>query len=119
MVMTGIDGFFSLSMAAIAGAFEGEIAIPATPLAMRSATSWTSPASSDDSAGPVYRHSYGESAWSAFHFLQPLPSTVKNGLSSPFTTIASVFLSAALAEAATNASPADAREISTFFIYFL
>ena len=51
--MIGIWGFFSFSIDAMAGALEGEMAIPATPLAMRSATSWTSPASSEVSAGPV------------------------------------------------------------------
>ena len=38
-VMIGIVGAFSLSIAAIAGAFDGEMAMPATPLAIRSATS--------------------------------------------------------------------------------
>src|SRR5262245_6230825 len=92
--MIGIFGFFALSMFAIAGAFDGEMAIPATPLLIRSSTIWTSPASSALDAGPVYRQVYSEFGFSLFHKAQPLPSTVKNGLSKPFTTTARVFFCA-------------------------
>ena len=51
--MIGIFGFLALSMLAIAGAFDGEIAMPATPLLIRSSTICTSPASSALDAGPV------------------------------------------------------------------
>src|SRR6187402_2395315 len=100
MVMIGIFGALALSMVAIAGAFDGEIAMPATPLLIRSSTSLTSPASSALEAGPVYRQVYSELAFSLFHFAQPSPSTVKNGLSRPFTTTARIFF-CAIAGAAT------------------
>ena len=51
--MIGIFGFLAFSMLAIAGALDGEIAMPATPLLIRSSTICTSPASSALEAGPV------------------------------------------------------------------
>ena len=45
----------------------------------------------------MYRHLYSDFAFSLFHISQPLPSTVKNGLSRPFTTTASVFFCWAMA----------------------
>ena len=51
--MIGIVGFFAFSMLAIAGAFDGEMAIPAAPELIRSSTMRTSPASSALEAGPV------------------------------------------------------------------
>ena len=92
--MIGIVGFFALSMLAIAGAFDGEMAIPATPELIRSSTIRTSPASSALDAGPVYTHLYSDFGFSLFHSSQPLPSTVKNGLSRPLTTTARVFFCA-------------------------
>src|SRR5688572_17120886 len=89
--MIGILGFLAFSMLAIAGAFDGEIAIAAAPLLIRSSTICTSPASSALDAGPVYRQVYSDFGFSLFHLAQPSPSTVKNGLSSPLTTTASVF----------------------------
>ena len=89
-----ISSAFSVSSLAMAPAFDGEIAIPATPLAIRSETIWISPASSEVSAGPVYTHSYSELAFSSFHLAQPLPITVKKPLSRPFTTTANVFFCA-------------------------
>jgi len=52
-VMIGMDGAAERSMLAMAGALDGEIAIPATPRLIRSCTICTSPASSELSAGPV------------------------------------------------------------------
>ncbi len=78
----------------MAGAFDGEMAMAATPLLMRSSTIWTSPVSSALEAGPVYRHVYSDFGFSLFHSAQPSPSTVKNGLSRPLTTTASVFFCA-------------------------
>src|SRR4249920_2912879 len=107
--MIGIFGFLALSILAIAGAFEGEMAMPATPLLIRSSTICTSPASSALDAGPVYRQVYSDLGFSLFHSAQPSPSTVKNGLSSPFTTTASVFFCCAAAgpatASATSAAP--------------
>src|SRR5512147_2158102 len=102
--MIAIFGFFALSMFPIAGALDGEMAIPATPLLIRSSTIWTSPASSAVDAGPVYRQVYSELGFSLFHRAQPLPSTVKNGLSKPFTTTARVFFCAMAGLVRTNAS---------------
>src|SRR4051794_18295873 len=104
--MIGIFGFLALSILAIAGALEGEIATPATPLLIRSSTICTSPASSALEAGPVYRQVYSELGFSLFHSAHPSPSTVKNGLSKPFTTTASVFFWAivGLARSATTAA---------------
>ena len=108
--MIGILGFLALSMLAIAGALDGEMAMPATPLLMRSSTICTSPASSALEAGPVYRQVYSDFGFSLFHLAQPSPSTVKNGLSSPLTTTASVFFCWASAgpvrASATSATPA-------------
>ena len=67
MVMIGIFGALALSMLPIAGAFDGEMAMPATPLLIRSSTSLTSPASSALEAGPVYRQVYSEFGFSLFH----------------------------------------------------
>ena len=55
MVMIGMFGARCFSRLAIIGAFDGEIAIAATPLVIRSSTICTSPASSALDAGPVYR----------------------------------------------------------------
>ena len=104
--MIGIFGFLALSMLPIAGAFDGEMAMPATPLLIRSSTIWTSPASSALDAGPVYRQVYSEFGFSLFHSAQPSPSTVKNGLSRPFTTTASVFFWAIAGPAASATSAA-------------
>src|SRR5262245_19392306 len=105
--MIGIFGFLAASILAIAGAFDGEIAMPATPLLIRSSTICTSPASSAPDAGPVYRQVYSDFGFSLFHSAQPLPSTVKNGLSKPFTTTARVFFCWAAAGPQTaNASSA-------------
>src|ERR1700747_250679 len=98
--MIGIFGALAFSMLAIAGAFDGEIAIPATPLLIRSSTICTSPASSALDAGPVYRQGDLDFGFSLFHSAQPSPSTVKNGLSRPLTTTASVFFCWASAGAA-------------------
>ena len=76
--------------------------MPATPLLIRSSTSCTSPASSALDAGPVYRQVYSDFGFSLFHCAQPSPSTVKNGLSRPFTTTASVFFWAIAGPAATQ-----------------
>src|SRR5262245_25780688 len=89
--MMGIVGFLAFSMFAIAGAFDGEMAMPATPELIRSSTIRTSPASSALDAGPVYTHLYSDFGFSLFHCSHPLPRTVKNGLSSPLTTTAKVF----------------------------
>ena len=51
--MMGIFGLLAASIFAIAGALEGEMAMPATPLLIRSSTICTSPASSALDAGPV------------------------------------------------------------------
>src|SRR5687768_8357172 len=104
--MIGILGFLAFSMLAIAGAFDGEIAMPATPLLIRSSTIWTSPASSALDAGPVYRQVYSDLGFSLFHSAQPSPSTVKNGLSRPLTTTANVFFWAQLGPAASSAASA-------------
>ena len=93
-------------MLAIAGALDGEIAMPATPLLMRSSTIWTSPASSALDAGPVYRQVYSDFGFSLFHRAQPSPSTVKNGLSRPLTTTARVFFWAQIGPAARIAASA-------------
>src|SRR5688572_18186201 len=108
--MIGIFGFLALSMVAMAGALDGEIAIAAAPLLIRSSTICTSPASSALDAGPVYRQVYSDFAFSLFHLAQPSPSTVKNGLSRPFTTTARVFFCWAstgpASVSATSAAPA-------------
>jgi len=104
--MIGIFGCLAFSMLAIAGALDGEIAMPATPLLMRSSTICTSPASSALEAGPVYRHSYSDFGFSLFHSAQPSPSTVKKGLSRPLTTTASVFFWAHPGPAASTAASA-------------
>ena len=104
-------------MLAIAGAFDGEIAMPATPLLIRSSTICTSPASSALDAGPVYRQVYSDFGFSLFHSAQPSPSTVKNGLSRPFTTTASVFFWAIAGPARTSATSATPATMRTdFFI---
>src|SRR5262245_41232912 len=107
--MIGIFGFLAFSILAIAGALDGEIAIPATPLLIRSSTIWTSPASSALEAGPVYRQVYSDFGFSLFHSAQPSPRTVKNGLSSPLTTTASVFFWATAGPAMTIPASAVAR----------
>src|ERR1044071_4881835 len=111
--MIGIFGALALSMLAIAGALDGEMAMPATPLLMRSSTICTSPASSALEAGPVYRQVYSDLGFSLFHSAQPSPSTVKKGLSRPLTTTASVFFCWAAAGtasvSASNAAPAAMR----------
>ena len=94
-------------MLAIAGAFDGEMAMPATPLLIRSSTICTSPASSALEAGPVYRQVYSDFGFSLFHSAQPSPSTVKNGLSRPLTTTARVFFCAQTGLAASNAASAN------------
>src|SRR5262245_43758600 len=115
--MIGIFGFLALSILAIAGAFDGEMAIPATPLLIRSSTICTSPTSSALDAGPVYRQVYSDLGFSLFHSAQPSPSTVKNGLSKPFTTTASVFFWAIAGLAARSAATAAATIIRIdFFI---
>src|SRR5215204_2665755 len=106
--MIGILGFLAFSMLAIAGALDGEIAMPATPLLIRSSTICTSPASSALDAGPVYRQVYLDFGFSLFHNAHPSPSTVKNGLSRPFTTTASVFFCASAEPAVASANRAAA-----------
>src|SRR5215471_10902321 len=103
--MIGIVGFLALSMLAIAGAFDGEIAMPAAPELIRSSTMRTSPVSSALEAGPVYTHLYSELGFSLFQSSHPLPSTVKNGLSRPFTTTARVFFWARAGLLATSRNP--------------
>src|SRR5262245_43486095 len=118
--MIGIVGFFALSMFAMAGALDGEIAMPAAPALIRSSTIRTSPVSSALDAGPVYTHLYSEFGFSLFHSSQPLPSTVKNGLSRPFTTTARVFFSALTGPPKTSTSTAALASMSiVFFIPLL
>src|SRR5205085_5350729 len=108
--MIGIFGLLAASIFAIAGAFDGEMAMPATPLLIKSSTICTSPASSALEAGPVYTQVYSELGFSLFHFAQPSPRTVKKGLSRPLTTTARVFFccaaEGAAARRAASAMPA-------------
>src|SRR5262245_60696153 len=104
--MIGIVGFLALSMLAMAGALDGEIAMPATPELIRSSTMRTSPVSSALDAGPVYTHLYSEFGFSLFQSSHPLPSTVKKGLSRPFTTTARVFFWARAGLLSTSRNPA-------------
>src|ERR1700760_2254849 len=110
-VSTGMPALFaSASARPIAGAFEGDTAMPSTRRAIRSFTTCTCSSPPPCSPGPTYRHSIAPfSSFSAF--LQPSRAWSKNGLLVFFGTSAKTyFLSAAEAgNASTSATSSIAR----------
>src|SRR5215475_7577052 len=101
--------FASASARPIAGALDGDTAMPSTRRAIRSFTTCTCSSPPPCSPGPTYRHSIAPfSSFSAF--LQPSRAWSKNGLLVFFGTSANTyFLSAAAAGCATARAASSAR----------
>ena len=118
--MIGIVGLADLTVCACSGAFDGEMAMAAVVgLVSRSWMICASPASSEVEAGPGVEALVLASRRSReFHFWQPWLIASKNGLSRPFTTITSCFLSWASAGPA-SARPVAAKSKVSPFIHFL